>query len=182
MRNATFAMLLALAVACTGTTRSGTFSEVAIDTAATSSPAAPLLGGGTSFGMCAGYCRSEVVVRSDGRVVLELSMWGEHPHVIRNRGRLVSDALERARAIAAELHDATLKDVYGCPDCADGGAASVQTWERAEPVRATYGYGQPPAELARADRFLAGLIDALDACKDTGIVTVDPGCTPKPSY
>lgn len=181
-RSTMLAVLAFAAIACTSSGPSGTFSEIAIDTAATSSPEQPLVGGGTSFGMCAGYCRREIVIRRDGRVILDLSAWGERPRPIRNRGRLALDALAEARALAAHLDGVPLEETYGCPDCTDGGAAWVSLWDRREPVSSTYEFGEPPPELADVDRLLAGLMDALETCVSTDAVRVETGCTPRPSY
>jgi hypothetical protein len=182
MRGATLVLLIAVtAAACTA--GSGMFTEIALDTAAPSTPAELLLGGGRAFGECGGFCLSELVLRTDGRVILELSRWdGERPRTISNRGTLSTEALALARALAARLDRISREETYGCPDCTDAGAAWVQTWTKDMPVRSTYDYGRPPRSLAPADRFLAGLIDALDACEATDAVMVEPDCTPRPSY
>ena len=80
----------------------------------------------TSFGFCLGYCRTTLEVTADGMVfVEEATRQADLPRVVRTAplsaeewSRLVG-AVDRA---ALEALPATV----GCPDCADGGAESVE--------------------------------------------------------
>jgi hypothetical protein len=80
----------------------------------------------TSFGFCLGYCRTTLEVTADGMVFIEESTrQADLPRVVRTApisaeewSRLV-EAVDRA---ALEALPATV----GCPDCADGGAESVE--------------------------------------------------------
>lgn len=167
------------AAACTAETSTFSTSPPVLSVPpSASASAAPLLRGGESFGECFGYCGWELIVRADGRVVLELSRWGERPRTIRNQGILSPDALERAQVIVAQLGGVSRDEIYGCPDRTDGGASHVQTWAGGRPVRSAYEFGRPPATLVHAD--LTVLIDTLDRCAGTDTVTIGPGCTPRP--
>src|SRR5688572_14323025 len=80
---------------------------------------------GTSFGMCAGYCTTRLVV--DGaRVTLQEIAWRSE---LPDRSRTLElTTAERARFYAA-LDPAALRSVvgvHGCPDCADGGAEWIE--------------------------------------------------------
>jgi hypothetical protein len=180
MRRSVCAALLFVLVACTASKDpTGTFIEIAVDKAAPSR-SEPLLGGGTSFGMCVGYCFSELVIRSDGRVKLEMSAWHPPPPDILNEGSLTAEALAQAGERAAQLEAARLEEIYGCPDCADGGGAWVLIWPDGDRQGSTYEFRSPPAELERADGFLSALLEALKSCKATQALTIEPGCTPHP--
>ena len=179
MRRAIVVLLTVSAAACTVSEPSGTFREIAVDTGAPAMPAA-LLGGGWEFGFCAGYCSSEVVIRTDGRVLLEITDRRHAQRTIRNRGVLAPSALAEAESIVADLGETTLEEVYGCPDCTDGGAGFIRTWGE-DPARSTYDFQSPPADLARADRFVGEVIAALETCESTDVVTVGSGCTPRPT-
>lgn len=78
--------------------------------------------GGYSFGLCAGYCNSDFVINST-----EISL------VLKSHGRdsdppdiLLEKALSSVEwdRISNSFNSSTfcsMEDVYGCPDCADGG-------------------------------------------------------------
>lgn len=97
---------------------------------------------GTSFGECLGYCVTELTV--EGReATLVYSGWeiGQQLPDIEHR-RTLSDAerlrLERAFDRAA-LRRAD--EIYGCPDCADGGAEWVGASGDGAEKRVTFEYG-----------------------------------------
>jgi hypothetical protein len=76
---------------------------------------------GTSFGMCAGYCSTRLVVDDARATLIETAWRSELP----DRTRTVElTAAERSRFYAAADTAAVhrLAGVHGCPDCADGGA------------------------------------------------------------
>lgn len=87
--------------------------------------APPTLTWGSSFGMCVGYCTAELVVTPDRIATLTRSAprSGEPTLTLR---RTIGIA-EYADLVAAYDRDAlaAADSVYGCPDCADGGAEFV---------------------------------------------------------
>lgn len=174
------AVLLFVLPACAANPSSPSESTGPPPTSASPSHPEPLLGGGTSFGMCVGYCVSELVIRSDGHVKLEMSAWHQPPPDILNEGTLTAETLAQANEIAAQLETASLEGTYGCPDCADGGAAWVLIWTDGDPERSGYEFRRPPAGLERADGFLSALLQALGSCKATETLTIELSCTPKP--
>lgn len=112
-------------------------------------PEGLVLFGGTSFGECLGYCITELVV-SDRTAVLVYSGWEIRQALpdIRHERRLT--AAERA-ALDRAFDRAALRradDVYGCPDCADGGAEWVGAAEGGEEKRVTFEYGRNVREVA----------------------------------
>jgi len=146
-------------------------------------PAARFTAASASFGECWGPCRSELTVDGsdltllvrgwDGVVFLDLS--GELAP------RLTAAGAEQADALAAALLGVTLQPVYGCPDCADGGACSVSLVR--DGVASTHTYDcstGPPPVLAAADEFWQGIIDDLANCRDSpyAFVPADWDCVP----
>jgi hypothetical protein len=80
----------------------------------------------TSFGFCLGYCKTTLEITSGGLTYIEeATRSGELPPVRRtapvsaSEWQALVDALDRSKI---EALPATL----GCPDCADGGAESIE--------------------------------------------------------
>jgi len=83
----------------------------------------------TSFGMCVGYCTTRLEI-SPGRAVLIRQARGGRgaPQDLpdqRLSALLTPDEWDAIERLAAETDLASLPDVIGCPDCADGGAESL---------------------------------------------------------
>ena len=80
----------------------------------------------TSFGFCLGYCRTILEVTAEGMVFIEEpTRQADLPRVVRTapisaeEWRGLVEAVDRAALEA-------LPPTVGCPDCADGGAESVE--------------------------------------------------------
>jgi hypothetical protein len=111
---------------------------------------------GTSFGMCAGYCREDLVVESS-EFSFTRSSW---------QNTLPPESLEKPlsttawRQLIADIDVDTfraLQDVYGCPDCADGGAEYIEIQTDEFTKRVTFEYGKGPEQLQEALRQLRTL-------------------------
>lgn len=96
-----------------------------------------VLRSGTSFGMCLGYCMTELEVH-EGYVSLT--------HTSREPARypattqslpLTTSEMETLRSAIVSSDLRSAQNVYGCPDCADGGAEWVEVGEQ----RVTLEYG-----------------------------------------
>lgn len=104
---------------------------------------------GTSFGECLGYCVTELTVRGMQAEIV-YSGWNRDgaPEPVRHSRTLSAaerNALDRAfDRVAFQRADA----VYGCPDCADGGAEWVGVAEGDEEERVTFEYGRSVREVA----------------------------------
>jgi hypothetical protein len=96
---------------------------------------------GTSFGMCAGYCLTELVIESQAVRFTERS----HPIApLPERTRtlpLSPDDAEQISALVDVAEIERLEGVHGCPDCADGGAEWIQIRTSDGTVRVTFEYG-----------------------------------------
>ncbi|MBM4372478.1 MAG: hypothetical protein FJ098_12535 [Deltaproteobacteria bacterium] len=135
-----------------------------------------IIGGGSSFGMCFGPCKTD------------LSLDGKAAHLVRQGwdgtiytdtwGTLTEDGLAEAKALAVALIGVPLLDTYGCPDCADGGAKYVAL--RREGLSSTHAYefSAPPEPLKDADAFVFAVVDALLSCTPGSLVTPVAGCVP----
>ncbi len=112
---------------------------------------------GTSFGECIGYCIAELTV--DGTTAtLTYSGWGRDRNFPDIRYERTLRASERTRLDRAfdrtALHRAD--EVYGCPDCADGGAEWVgATWDGGE-KRVTFEHGTEGGGL---DAYIVAMRD-----------------------
>ena len=102
---------------------------------------------GTSFGFCAGYCNTELEIRTaQARFTRTGRDPQQNPPQV-TQVELTSAQLARIRSLAGSVAFADLKDVYGCPDCADGGAEWVELDTGALRKRVTFEHGAGPPEL-----------------------------------
>jgi hypothetical protein len=94
---------------------------------------------GTSFGMCAGYCVTELRIDSTSLTLVEESWRADLPT---RTTTLPLDRREwnRFQALVDTAAIRQLEGVHGTPDCADGGAEWIQI-EGADSVRVTFEYG-----------------------------------------
>jgi hypothetical protein len=140
-----------------------------------------------SFGECRGECDFRLIIdRADATgenecdtVMLEIRGWFPGPCLRTNSGVLTPQGHRLARELAKGLVGEQLDDVYGCPDCADGGASSVTLRRGGVSSSHQYECGSPPDRLTEVDEFTSGLIDALSACASHDNILVDQGCTPR---
>ena len=148
--------------------------QVGTDTV-TGDPA--LAGAGWSFGMCAGYCLADLVLEGD-RVVLTGGRNMTDALLFVNEGTLTPEALSRITAALETLGDTPLEPSYGCPDCADGGAAYLTLMRDGATTRHQMEFGNPPMELAELYDLSLSIIAALETCQTDDLVSVAPECQP----
>jgi len=113
---------------------------------------------GTSFGMCLGYCTTELTIAADEIRFVESSRDpAAHPERTR-RAAIQPGEWEEIVSLARPSLLEGLEEVYGCPDCADGGAEWIEVEQDGVRRRVTFEYGstveriQPLIEKARAMR------------------------------
>ena len=103
---------------------------------------------GTSFGMCLGYCATEM--RIDGREIVFTRTGtrdaAAHPPQT-ERVRISETEWAELMALADARAFAGLREVYGCPDCADGGAEWVEVERGGQARRVTFEYGAQVPEI-----------------------------------
>lgn len=136
-----------------------------------------LVGAGWSFGMCGGYCWIDLVLAED-LVQVTGGGWTSDEPLFVNRGTLTGKGRSRLTAAITELGGALLDDVYGCPDCADGGSSYLVLDRGGVVSRHDMEYGWPPEVLAELQGLALAIIDSLEACRSDDLVTVDEECDP----
>jgi hypothetical protein len=144
----------------------------------TPSPATRLIEAGWSFGFCLGPCTGALEVEGDDLSYRVASRTGDEV-LARGHGELTSSGVSRLNALLSALPP-DLLETYGCPDCADAGAAYVVLRRDAALHRSVYEYPRPPGELAALDAFLREVMDALGSCQSNSQIRIAGGCTPVP--
>jgi hypothetical protein len=135
-----------------------------------------LAGAGWSFGMCAGYCGADLSV--DGAALVQ-SGHARDPdeQLYEHHGTLTAEGLARLDDAVAALADVTLEDTYGCPDCADGGAAYVVIATGDGVSRHVMEFGNPPEVLVDVYDLSTAVMSALESCEASALVEVAEDCT-----
>lgn len=135
-----------------------------------------LIGSGWSFGFCGGYCAADLVLEGD-QLTLTGSVHGLTP-LYEHHGALTQVGRARLESALAELEDVRLEPIYGCPDCADQGAAYLTLLRGGAVEKVAMGFATPPDELAELYDLSISLIDALEQCEPSVHVTVADDCVP----
>ena len=88
------------------------------------------------------------------------------------------DGLAALDDILAALAGVSLDPIYGCPDCADGGAAYVNVTRAGAESHHEYEYYEPPGVLVDLDEFVSGAMLNLRTCTSTWYMAVAEECDP----
>ena len=122
-----------------------------IDPLGTESAEGLVVRAGTSFGMCIGYCQTELSITADEIVYTESSREpGQYP--TRTRRMAITPAEWADISSLGQPSDFDgLEEVYGCPDCADGGAEWIEVEQDGTRRRVTFEYG---ASIGRIQRLI----------------------------
>lgn len=127
-------------------------------------PDSGTLGWGSSFGECIGYCREELTVTRDQ---IQLVVMGWHPTdpvpPRTHTGPTTREAWAALQRMVAFSEIEDLREVYGCPDCTDGGAEWVELDVDGESKRVTFEFGDPPRELEDLVRGLRAIRDQFSS-------------------
>lgn len=140
-------------------------------------PTATLVGAGWSFGMCRGYCAAELWLDNASAELSGHDRERRHALFV-NRGELTDVGLEQLEAAVAALEPSSLEPVYGCPDCADGGASYLLFDQGGIVSRHDMEFGAPPESLAIADELAREIMGALETCASSELITVETDCSP----
>lgn len=105
----------------------------------------------TSFGMCMGYCKTELTLSPQG-AALTREPWGRGaPSGLpaqRFESPLAPGEWEEIARLADAARIGDLPDVIGCPDCADGGAESLTIVDADGAKTITFDHGATIEEAA----------------------------------
>ena len=134
-----------------------------------------LTGAGWSFGMCGGYCKADLVIDGEALVLTGGGWIGDQPLYV-NRGVFTPVGIERVGEMLARLGSKPLDLVYGCPDCADGGAAYLEFDRQGATSRHEMEFSRPPKVLAELHGLALAVIEALETCESGELVTVAKDC------
>jgi len=145
--------------------------------AETISGGALLVGAGWSFGMCLGLCNADLVVQAEGLMLTARDRENGEPLYV-NRGSLTLVGLKRIASALEHLSGVALDPTYGCPDCADGGAAYLVLTRDEVTSRHDMEFGRPPEVLAELQGLVAQVIDALERCASNDLVAPADDCVP----
>jgi hypothetical protein len=146
--------LILLALGCAGCSLSFLDPEVLEDGNVDLNPF--VLRTGTSFGMCVGYCVTELRVDSLELTFTERANRGE----ILPRTRvlpLTRAEWSRIRGLVDVAALKRLEGVHGCPDCVDGGAEWIEIELPGGPVRVTFDHGATLAGIGALQAELRAL-------------------------
>jgi hypothetical protein len=118
---------------------------------------------GTSFGMCMGYCKNDVVISEEKTLFTAQSFRDTSDNLSCEITTPLADwALLKEKINLNEM--AKLPQTIGCPDCADGGATYVSVlFENGNEMRVSYEYGKPPKALEQIAQLLSKTLE-IDNC------------------
>ncbi|MEM1125145.1 MAG: hypothetical protein AAGI71_00735 [Bacteroidota bacterium] len=116
---------------------------------------------GTSFGLCAGYCQTELTATAEGIVFVRRARATEDPTLTEERDLSADTWRTLAEQVNWDQLDA-MDEVYGCPDCADGGTEWLEVIDEGRTNRITFEYGQAPREIVTLVSDLRALAASFD--------------------
>jgi len=100
-----------------------------------------VLKSGTSFGFCGGYCRNEMQLK-DQEVLYEKSSRDTVNYPVQTVRGMISRAEWNSLLDVVDISVLSkLNDIYGCPDCADGGAEWIEVYYHNFHKKVTFEYG-----------------------------------------
>lgn len=150
-------LAIALAGAC------GTGSESSIERGAEGGSLA-VVGAGWSFGLCGGACQGDLQIDECGVRYL-VTGWNQSIEPYVDNSGVLTEAGEGKLGASVEAVDmSSLEERYGCPDCADGGAAYISLSRESAVSTHWYEFSSPPTELNALDQLLGEIMDALGGC------------------
>lgn len=116
---------------------------------------------GESFGFCIGKCYKEITIKGDAVELLVIERVGRtgvaHKDPIETK---YTDKLSASdlQAIEKEINLSkftALNEVYGCPDCADGGAEWIEVLQKGDiKDKVTYEFGKDVAGIEGLTKIL----------------------------
>ena len=109
----------------------------------------------SQFGMCHGYCHSKAVYNSKEASKL-LKAWRDTVKFPTKREvNGISEKKWDSIVSSLDVNEFFALDArIGCPDCADGGASSIEIKTKSKSYKVTYEYGSPPASLLQLESLI----------------------------
>jgi len=116
----------------------------------------------TSFGFCAGYCRSALEITSERATYRLFDDRTQQPELVRSAAISAAEWQELETAVRRQPLEA-LPAVIGCPDCADGGAESLEVVAQDWSHSVTFDRGVAIQELQPLLDRVRAIRDRLDS-------------------
>jgi hypothetical protein len=124
-----------------------------------------------------GFCNVDLVIEGN-ELTLTGSDYGADRPLFVNSGALTPEGQRLLADALDDVDPASLEKTYGCPDCADGGAAYLAFTAGENASRHAMEFGNPPAELAEAYALAASMMSALETCRSGELLVVSADCAP----
>jgi hypothetical protein len=123
--------------------------------------------GGYSFGECLSNCKTTVEISGDKTKAILAAYQYSGSTTATKTCEVAIQAEDVNKAIAGLQFSQfkALQKVYGCPDCADGGAEWIEIQQGSQSYKVTYDYKKPPAEVKEISEFLHKQYLAFRNCK-----------------
>lgn len=122
---------------------------------------------GVSFGMCIGYCINKMEIKQT-KVILNDSSWNTEEYPAKNCQKSIpAEKWNELVQCADSIAFTRLDSIYGCPDCADGGAEWVEITTPEWKHKVTVDYSGPnrPAVLENLFKKLRELKVSFNGCE-----------------
>lgn len=100
---------------------------------------------GTSFGECIGFCKGSLTLTSE-KITCIKSSWDTLKPIIVSRANDIED-WQNIKSKVNLVIFFSLDSVYGCPDCADGGAEWVRIKSGSKIHKVIFEYHKEPEAL-----------------------------------
>lgn len=126
--------------------------------------------GGTSFGMCIGYCRTEIEVSSQ-KITMLRKPWGrggnsDLPDKTCERTITTQEWTALVNAINANLSGfKKLPETIGCPDCADGGAEWIEITDGEGVKKVTFEFMKNVPEISNLIAEMRKARESMNNCE-----------------
>jgi hypothetical protein len=117
---------------------------------------------GTGFGMCSGYCVSELTI-TPSKLSLQKNGTGVKAKTCTQS--FTSQQFQQLRDKIDFEKFAALDDVYGCPDCADGGSEWIEITRGGNTHRVVFEYHKEPEALKSYISLLREHVASFNDCK-----------------
>jgi len=129
-----------------------------------------------SYGECVGYCGFTLDL-SNGVLNYTATTNEDDQSDVTTTGQLTQAGMDRLEALQIDS-DQQFDEVYGCPDCDDGGAAELELELQGVLSTVRYEAGNPPEALAAAEDLFIEIMGLVEECAASDLYTLDDGCRP----
>jgi len=102
---------------------------------------------GSSFGECIGYCWTEMEITQDGMNLVRKGNDPVYPDQTFSKD-IDSELWNSVESLIDFDTLQSMDDVYGCPDCADGGAEWIEVTMGSKTKKVTFEYGHNLEEIS----------------------------------